>query len=71
MAEEGGHAAWIAKSIHRHAQHGSAIHTAPPCGRGPLGPHRRCRPEHVALAMHFGRRLGRVPRETRLYTEYL
>ena len=43
--------------------------TAPPRGRGPLGPHWRCRAEHVALAMHSARRLGRAPRGTRLSTD--
>ena len=45
------------------------LHTAPPHGRGPLGVHRRCRPEHAALAMHSGRCLDRAPSGTRLYTE--
>ena len=38
MAEEGGHAAWIAKSIHRHAQHGSASIQFHPVGEALSGP---------------------------------
>ena len=47
------------------------LHTAPRHGRGPLGPHRRCRAEHVAPAMHSARCLGGAPSGTRLSTDSL
>ena len=69
LAEEGGHVAWIAWAIHRQAQRASASIQLHPVGRGPLGLYQRCRPGHVAPAMHSGRRLGRRPSGTRLYSE--